>query len=114
MKKIAVIALTVAVTLCMFGCGKPAGMSQETYDIGNRSVEVTEKYLKGDILGSEASDKLEKYADDMDSVPDIESSKTSSIRANIGYLSFYVGQGNHDEKVTKIVESLKDSLTDKF
>lgn len=111
MKKFAIAALALAVALCMFGCGKPAGMSQETYDIGNGAVEVTEKYLKGDMPRSEASDKLEDYSDEIDSAPDAEASKTLAIRADIGYLSFYVGQG-HDDKVDEILESLKKELTD--
>lgn len=112
MKKLATVAFVLSLLLCMFGCGKPAGMSQETYDIGNGAVKVTEQYLNGDISGSEASDKLEKYSDDMDSVPDIEASKTLSIRAGIGYLASYVEQGNHDDEVTKIVDDLKNNLTD--
>lgn len=113
MKKITGVAIALALSFCMFGCGKPAGMSQESYDIGNYAVEITEKYLEGDVSGYEASDKLEKYFDDMDSVPDLEASKTLSIRADIGYLAFYVGQGNHDDEVTKIVDDLKGNLTDK-
>lgn len=112
MKKFALMVLALALSLCIFGCGKPAGMSQEAYDIGNDAVAVTEKYLAGKISSDEAANELQKCSDEMDSAPAGDSGRSElDISADIGYLHFFVS-AEKDDEVKTILESLKRTLTD--
>lgn len=112
MKKFASVVMALALSLCMFGCGKPAGMSQEAYDIGNDAVAVTEKYLEGEISSDEAADELQKFSDEMDSAPAGDSGRSEiDISADIGYLHFFVS-AKKDEEAKTALDSLKKTLTD--
>lgn len=53
-----VIALCLVITLA--GCGKPSNVSEDTYNLGLKAVNVTEQFLEADLTADEAKDKLDE------------------------------------------------------
>ena len=59
MKKIIGIILVLSAAIIMVACGRPQDMSKETYDYGNRALEIIEKYNKAEISADDAKSRLE-------------------------------------------------------
>ncbi len=62
MKKGLLIIVTVLITIGMLvACGKPANMSEATYDNGCHALEIMKKYNDMEISAEEAESRLQIY-----------------------------------------------------
>lgn len=127
MKKNTGAALTLAVACggLLIGCGgKPAGLSQEVYDLGVETCDVLEDYVEGRMNQDTCERKLkelESQAEEMDEAFEEEygdeyptqiHTDNADVLFQISYISSavsYVGDGETYEAQDEL-EELKDKL----
>lgn len=127
MKKNTGAALTLAVACggLLIGCGgKPAGLSQEVYDLGVETCDVLEDYVEGRMNQDTCERKLKEFesqAEEMDEAFEEEygdeyptqiHTDNADVLFQISYISSavsYVGNGETYEAQDEL-EELKDKL----
>lgn len=96
-KKLISFTLCVAMT-CLFGCGGskiPDGMSEDTYNIGVKALEIMDKYNNADITSDEADERLDALHDKIKSLEfedgSDESTQNTLVSTSISYFQYLIG-----------------------
>ena len=112
MKKIMTIIITVALAaILLAACGKPQGMSKETYNNGKKALEIMDKYNDADITKEEALSRLEDLEMSLDNEAEtledvIEKSNNTLVSTEIFFfISSLKGTGT--ESTYDIAENLR-------
>ncbi|WP_455683628.1 hypothetical protein [Thomasclavelia sp.] len=107
MKKLLSVLLVFGLCLGLTGCGgssKPDDMTDESYDTGIKILEITDKYLDGEIDKDEAANSIRSMMDDFsgDGIGDVKVEERSKQITSSLYIS--------DSSVQKSRDNLAEAL----
>ena len=116
MKKIFIATLFCLILAFSSGCGShvPNGMSDETYNVGVKALEIMDKYNNADITADEADERLDSLYDKLKSLDFEESSdeyvQNSLVSSSIYYFQFLIGPFKDSNFATDDPYSQADDL----
>ncbi|WP_304508915.1 hypothetical protein [Anaerotignum sp.] len=102
------ILIALCLALCLTGCGKPANVSEDVYNLGLKAVDVTEQFLAADLTVDEAYEKLDDIEDR--AIIDEDYPKDSSVKGKIGTLAWDVHKSDDVSDGTQVVKDELDKL----
>jgi len=92
MKRVLLIMMAL-VAICLTGCGKPADMPSDAYDLGIKALDATDKYLSGESSQSATYAILEDVYERLDGLYEsgtLESAETLLLSIEISALKFKI------------------------
>lgn len=104
------ILIALCLALCLTGCGKPANVSEDVYNLGLKAVDVTEQFLSADLTADEAKEKLDEIKSRI--VEDDAYSNDLLVGTEIELIAYSIGfiDGNPTEDDIKEVKERLDDL----
>lgn len=110
MKRKIAILLTCGLVLLSSCSRKPDGMSNDTYDLGKKALEIIEEYKKAEISAEEAREQLDIVYDRLHSLEldSSESVKNLAIALDITKLKVAVITS---EDLNECIEDLEEDLS---
>lgn len=112
MKKGLLVFVTVLLTAAMLiACGRPHNLTQESYDLGCRALELLEKYNKAEISAEDAESRLASIVASLENL-DIEddiatiSNDTLAIMIDNAVFSLHHNTGGTLDEETRLKEYL--------
>ena len=85
MKKRYIIIIFSVMLLLLTSCtnSKPAGMSDNDYDMGIKILDTVDKYLDGDLNESEAHNKIDKLVQQIENTDNDTTTSLMSTTSNL-------------------------------
>lgn len=102
--------LTCLLTACAAGV-KPAGMSQDCYDLGRKALDAVDAFLDGNVSAVAAAGQVQDFCQRLSALPTDQADGVQSVVSSceqIGYM--LVRAANGDKYAAKEVETARNNL----
>ena len=109
-----IICLLCILTCLFTSCavdGKPAGMSQDCYDLGCKALDATDAFLDGDITAVAAAGQVQDYCQRLSELPTDQADGVQSVVNSCEQIAYMLLRAaNGDKYAAQEVETARNTL----